>query len=455
MEALRLRNSAIRRGDAGERVVRLQDALHSLGYDVGPRDGVFGYLTEDAVRQFQREHKLRVDGVAGARVFEMLSHPRPTRTRRMHTVAPGESLADVARRYGVTVEYLRRANRLYRRRPLYEGQRLVIRYRYVLGASHRVADAREVSHLLRTTGGRLSGVGAIRFEVTSDGSITGSWDTAAVDACASQGLHAFVVLRTGSQAEDGAERLRRVVRSRRRRRRFVEELEALLRTPGIDGAVLDFGPWSFGDGAGYLRLVEAVKASRIGGEKQLIAGVPFLGGGVRDRLLAADLNLPRLARAADLVLLQAHHPVAAEVPVIPPSSLDAGLRRLTRAVPVWKLLLGVFAGARVRDDASGEARDLSYQQGMVEVYARGGRPKPAEGSALTVGETAGADGGSGRVWLAGARAVEESLLAVERHNLYGVMLTPLSGEDGRIWPRLSRLITPLRHEADEADIGIN
>jgi N-acetyl-anhydromuramyl-L-alanine amidase AmpD len=43
----------------------LQEALKTLGYDPGTIDGVIGPKTMQAVRKFQREQQLAVDGVAG------------------------------------------------------------------------------------------------------------------------------------------------------------------------------------------------------------------------------------------------------------------------------------------------------------------------------------------------------------------------------------------------------
>ena len=43
----------------------LQEALKALGYDPGIIDGVIGPKTMQAVRKFQREQQLTVDGVAG------------------------------------------------------------------------------------------------------------------------------------------------------------------------------------------------------------------------------------------------------------------------------------------------------------------------------------------------------------------------------------------------------
>ena len=41
----------------------LQSALYELGYFDGPIDGIYGATTKDAVRAFQINNNLKVDGV--------------------------------------------------------------------------------------------------------------------------------------------------------------------------------------------------------------------------------------------------------------------------------------------------------------------------------------------------------------------------------------------------------
>ncbi|NLM20868.1 MAG: spore cortex-lytic enzyme [Peptococcaceae bacterium] len=53
------------RGSRGPEVTELQKRLQMLGYVVGPIDGIFGRQTESAVRLFQKEHGLAVDGLVG------------------------------------------------------------------------------------------------------------------------------------------------------------------------------------------------------------------------------------------------------------------------------------------------------------------------------------------------------------------------------------------------------
>lgn len=61
-----------RRGTAGDRVVTLQALLYRAGFPPGPVDGVFGPLTEGAVKAFQRKRGLVSTGVADEGLFHSL-----------------------------------------------------------------------------------------------------------------------------------------------------------------------------------------------------------------------------------------------------------------------------------------------------------------------------------------------------------------------------------------------
>ena len=60
------------RGSKGPEVTQLQKRLVQLGYVIGPVDGKFGSKTEAGVRRFQKEHGLRVDGLAGTQTIKEL-----------------------------------------------------------------------------------------------------------------------------------------------------------------------------------------------------------------------------------------------------------------------------------------------------------------------------------------------------------------------------------------------
>jgi peptidoglycan hydrolase-like protein with peptidoglycan-binding domain len=56
---------ALKKGMKGNRVAAMQTKLKALGYDPGPADSLFGEKTEAAVKKFQSDKKLQIDGVAG------------------------------------------------------------------------------------------------------------------------------------------------------------------------------------------------------------------------------------------------------------------------------------------------------------------------------------------------------------------------------------------------------
>ena len=55
----------LRNGSRGDDVKTLQKTLNEKGFNCGKVDGIFGRLTDSAVRSFQRHHKLVVDGIVG------------------------------------------------------------------------------------------------------------------------------------------------------------------------------------------------------------------------------------------------------------------------------------------------------------------------------------------------------------------------------------------------------
>ena len=64
--------SSLREYDEGTAVTNLQYALYELGYYDGKINGIYGSTTKDAVRQFQINNGLSVDGVAGSSTLKVL-----------------------------------------------------------------------------------------------------------------------------------------------------------------------------------------------------------------------------------------------------------------------------------------------------------------------------------------------------------------------------------------------
>lgn len=89
----RLLAYSVSRRHAGDDVAELQQRLLDMGFDTGRTDGVFGSRTEAALRAFQRERQLRVDGVCGPATLRELDLLRRTvRGGNAHELREAEKL---------------------------------------------------------------------------------------------------------------------------------------------------------------------------------------------------------------------------------------------------------------------------------------------------------------------------------------------------------------------------
>ncbi|SDC80417.1 N-acetylmuramoyl-L-alanine amidase [Actinokineospora iranica] len=91
----------------GDDVVTLQERLLELGYDAGRPNGVFGAQTEAALRNFQRDYGLTIDGICG-----------PETVRALRQLSP--------RARGGRPVLLREQERVRRSGPRLRGKRIVI-----------------------------------------------------------------------------------------------------------------------------------------------------------------------------------------------------------------------------------------------------------------------------------------------------------------------------------------
>jgi peptidoglycan hydrolase-like protein with peptidoglycan-binding domain len=68
----RLDPPTIKKGATGAAVKLLQELLTDYGYDPGPIDSDFGTKTEKALKEFQADYGLTVDGIAGPKTWAAL-----------------------------------------------------------------------------------------------------------------------------------------------------------------------------------------------------------------------------------------------------------------------------------------------------------------------------------------------------------------------------------------------
>lgn len=72
--------TTLRKGSRGNDVILLQRKLNLIA------DGIFGPITDEAVRDFQRSHNLSVDGIVGPKTWDALGIGSIANTRRIDKI---------------------------------------------------------------------------------------------------------------------------------------------------------------------------------------------------------------------------------------------------------------------------------------------------------------------------------------------------------------------------------
>jgi peptidoglycan hydrolase-like protein with peptidoglycan-binding domain len=116
-------------GSKDERVLKLQQALSKLGYDIGDADGAFGAKTRKAVMQFQREKKLTPDGLVGPDTYNVIlgvepaavaADPTPAAAAPAKATATSASNTKVSRNDAIKLQVLDALGSIMRARKLYQ-----------------------------------------------------------------------------------------------------------------------------------------------------------------------------------------------------------------------------------------------------------------------------------------------------------------------------------------------
>lgn len=117
-------NWNLSKGSTGEGVKWLQWELKQRGYNLGSYgiDGDFGNMTDKAVRAFQRDSGLVVDGIVGSKTRQALMA-----SRQYYTVVKGDTLSKIAKMYGTTVNNLKTLNNIQNANLIYVGQKLRVK----------------------------------------------------------------------------------------------------------------------------------------------------------------------------------------------------------------------------------------------------------------------------------------------------------------------------------------
>jgi len=437
-----IRPHYLRLESQGEEVRWLQRRLLELGYDPGPVDGYFGYQTHSAVMDFQRDFGLRVDAVAGPRLYELLNQSIVPLHQRVYVLAPGESLADAARVLETPVEALRYMNRLPARHRGYPGQRLICRSHYIAGAlslpeSASLYSGRKALPMLSALAVPVGVVSGKEIQIRQP-------DEQVVALARRNGLDLWGVV-TPAEHLIGETMVTASLEVLTAKRRYLQQVTKRLIAVSRDigaGLWLDLGPVRWGDGPRLQRFARLMRESNAAG--RLMISLPVPRSRAPKHWWLTDVDYASLAELADKVVLAAHYPGPLEGFAV----FSGRLRALLQVVPAWKSLLGLSLRAEERDCRGRLLRERGYRQAITTAYLAGARPVwDAERylSRAAIAGTGSEKDSTERVfWIPGRDAIEQRIHLVSRLNLAGLMLWPLGEEDVRIWDILRKRMQPQR-----------
>ncbi len=388
---------------------QLHEFLRSQGYDLG-EEADYGYLTKDAVRQFQREHGLTADGIAGPRFFGLiLTEDLPMR-RQVHVVQPGETLAQIAANYKIEPQALGRG-----RLPaqIYAGQRLLFFDREIwgicTGPTAEKIDSSQLTGILLTS--QIQGRRDLPHIVYPESETNDP-------------LHLHGRLQSGKTIKRTAAAL-------------LELIPSTTGLPAAMGLYLPFGQLAGVDGGRYLSLLKRLR-------KQLPRKAMLwvrLGPGIPPWRVWGGLDYEAVSALVDRVVV-APPPASRPGPILNKDELESALDLLRPYVPAWKILvqIPVYAKQWEVDVERGEYFKLPYQTALSRAFRYGARL--AQDEELGPYYHYQSRGRRFQIWLPQYSAFGDVFAVINRCNLAGVILDRLGMEDPRLWNVLISYFRP-------------
>ncbi len=95
-------------GSRGTQVMKIQAVLKKIGYNLKTIDGIYGRETEEAVKNFQKNNGLVPDGIIGPNTYKVVRNF--ILGYDTYIVKPGDTLYNIAKKYGTQVYKIAVAN---------------------------------------------------------------------------------------------------------------------------------------------------------------------------------------------------------------------------------------------------------------------------------------------------------------------------------------------------------
>lgn len=417
----------LRRGASGERVRQLQERLRWYGYEVGEADGHFGYVTEDALIRFQRDLRLRADGIVGPRTVYALEEA-PPQYRVAHVVRKGERLGDIARLYDVPLSALRWMNGFKPNARLRPGRRLVIWRPDVLVSPHSGANPQVIERNTRPYGRSISGLAAPAFHCDGDGSIASSLVDDYRALSRERDWDFFVSIKGKGRS------LAAIMMRRRSQSRFLDDVRHLDSQGMAHKYLFEFGSIPLGGGTQVAALAEQLKRDLP--QAVTIVSIPPLHRGWR--ALVRGFDAAKAARSLDRIVLDLHWEQLLDSRSKPVNfvTVERWLAEALRELPPWKVWLGVpVDGWRIGVNTADDDDPVTYRQVMSQSLREGTKPHTDDLGYLHLEPAEGA-----RYILQGRDSWARFLQIALRYKISGIYVHAIGGEDRRLWDLFSHRI---------------
>ncbi len=341
----------LRPGMKGRDVAILQKHLAALNYYTAECDGLYGILTKDAVFDFQKAHRLRVDGIAGKEVFDLLKSGLE-RARVEHIVRSGETLSSIAGKYNVPLELLVLANNL-KTEEVKGGESLFIPVSRLIGFCSPENPGEPVvsyEHILPS----LTAVAPRWFSLDEHGNIQGAPDRRFIALTAMTGVELWPVISIGrcTTVQEGVEAqdmLHNILSDNTAYSTAIKSLSSLASRVRVEGLIISIGKLPEKDVYAFVSFLR--KVSRAIKQEGLLLAVEiplpdettFRQTGDHRGCLK---ELGDIASTAHQVFFRAYKEpseFSSPGPAISVNCTKTVLRSLTRVVDFWKLIIVVPA----------------------------------------------------------------------------------------------------------------
>ncbi|MGI6129325.1 MAG: glycosyl hydrolase family 18 protein [bacterium] len=397
-------------GTKGDDVAELQATLARLGFKLGPIDGDFGPLTQQAVRQFQARHNLVTDGIAGPATWAALREAlanlsQPTATSRSgasyerYIVKPGDTLYLIAQRYGLSLEEISRANALPRLDLIYPGQALAIPRSFptappvspppapaptpdgafdVVGYYVEYYNGDNLSwNSYKAYRDIISTVAAFSYEINWDGSVSGqAYQGLLKDAKATGKPVLALVHNIGASGGFDRDLVHAILTNASLRQTAIRNIARTVRNGGYAGVNIDFEDVPTYDRNSYTAFVRELAADLHQDGYQVTLSVPAKTWDDPNNAWSGAFDYQALGKIADSIMIMTydeHWSGGSAGPVASLGWVKQVIDYATSVIPAQKIRMGIAAygydwpagGYGGKAVTSKEAASLARQYGAT------------------------------------------------------------------------------------------